>query len=410
MDIKGQPFDYMQYMYSFVQNPIIRGCIRFNGKLQDSKLRHAIEKLALTYPILLCKYKVQKGTWVTDSHASCEDLLTIISAKNDFSTLEIDSLLTSLKIGIDLPLKIYWICGEEKDSLCIIASHLLCDGRGFEQLLYLLAELYSGTEIKEQINRDRSFSQVINRFSMGQKIRILCSKTQKHSSTKLHLPLNESSRTPNLITKQISISKLEQYRSCTNKYRPSINDILLAAYLLTLHDMFRWNNITIPCPVDLRKFSTDARNSICNLTGNYYCHINLNDNSTFEEICREITTQMHTQKNSNSCLKEPMLLHILYHILPLSIVKELLSRAISVPVTSYTNLGKMDEKLLVFQGVSISDTFIATADKPVPYFQLAASTYKDKCTLSVCTYASGKSFDVLCSVVDKICSVLENLT
>ena len=409
MDIKGQPFDYMQYMYSFVQNPIIRGCIRFNGKLQDSKLRNAIEKLALTYPILLCKYKVQKGTWVTDPHASCEDLLTTISAKNDFSTLEIDSLLTSLKIGIDLPLKIYWICGEEKDSLCIIASHLLCDGRGFEQLLYLLAELYSGTEIKEQINRDRSFSQVINRFSMGQKIKLLCSKTQKHSSTKLHLPLNKSSRTPNLITKQISISKLEQYCSCTNEYKPSINDILLAAYLLTLHDMFQWNNITISCPVDLRKFSPDARNSICNLTGNYYCHVNFNDNSTFEEICREITTQMHTQKNSNSCLKEPMLLHILYRMLTLSIVKELLSRAISVPVTSYTNLGKINEKLLVFQGVSISDTFIATADKPVPYFQLAVSTYKDKCTLSVCTYASGKSFDVLCSVVDKICSVLENL-
>ena len=205
MDIKGQPFDYMQYMYSFVQNPIIRGCIRFNGKLQSSKLRHAIEKLASTYPILLCKYKVQKGTWVTDPHASCKDLLITIPAKNDFSTLENDSLLTSLKIGIDLPLKIYWICGGEKDSLCIIASHLLCDGRGFEQLLYLLAELYSGTEIKKQINTDRSFSQAINRFSMGQKIKILCSKTQKHSSTKLHLPLNENSRTPNLITRQISI-------------------------------------------------------------------------------------------------------------------------------------------------------------------------------------------------------------
>ena len=244
---------------------------------------------------------------------------------------------------------------------------------------------------------------------MGQKIKILCSKTQKHSSTKLHLPLNENSRTPNLITRQISISKLEQYHSCTNEHKPSINDILLAAYLLTLHDMFQWNNITIPCPVDLRKFSTDARNSICNLTGNYYCHINFNDNSTFDEICREITAQMHKQKNSSSCLKEPMLLHILYRILPLSIVKELLARAISVPITSYTNLGKMDEKLLVFQGVSITDAFIATADKPVPYFQLAVSTYKDKCTLSVCTYASGKSFNVLCSVVDNICSVLEKL-
>ena len=409
MELKGQPFDYMQYIYSFVQKPIIRGCIRFNGKLQGSKLRRAIEKLASIYPILLCRYKVQKGTWVTDPHTSCEDLLTTISAKNDFSTLENDSLLTSLKIGIDLPLKIYWICGEEKDSLCIIASHLLCDGRGFEQLLYLLAELYSDTEIKEQINTDRSFSQAINRFSMGQKIKILCSKTQKHSSTELHLPLNESGRTPNLITRQIGISKLEQYRSYNNEYKPSINDILLAAYLLTLRDMFQWNNITIPCPVDLRKFSTDTRNSICNLTGNYYCHINFNDNNTFDEICREITTQMHTQKNSNSCLKEPMLLHILYRILPLSIVKELLSKAISVPVTSYTNLGKIDEKRLVFQEIPISDAFIVTADKPVPYFQLAASTYRDKCTLSACTYASGKSFDLLCSIVNNIRNMIEDL-
>ena len=53
--------------------------------------------------------------------------------------------------------------------------------------------------------------------------------------------------------------------------------------------------------------------------------------------------------------------------------------------------------------------FKSTADKTVPYFQLAASTYKDKYTLSVRTYASGKSFDLLCSVVDNICSALENL-
>jgi len=53
--------------------------------------------------------------------------------------------------------------------------------------------------------------------------------------------------------------------------------------------------------------------------------------------------------------------------------------------------------------------FKSTADKTVPYFKLAASTYKDKYTLSVRTYASGKSFDLLCSVVDNICSALENL-
>ena len=260
-----------------------------------------------------------------------------------------------------------------------------------------------------QINKDRSFSQVINGFTTLQKIKIICSKTQEHSNEKLHLPLTESSQKPNLITRQIDIPKLEQYRSCIDEYRPSINDILLSAYMLTLHEMFQWDDIIIPCPVDLRRFNADASNSICNLTGNYYCRIKFNKNSTFEEICREISAQMHIQKNNSFCLKEPLLLHILDHGLPPSIVKEILSKVISVPMTSYTNLGKIDEKRLVFQEIPISDAFIVTADKPVPYFQLAASTYRDKCTLSACTYASGKSFDLLCSIVNNIRNMIEDL-
>lgn len=409
MDIKGQPFDYMQYIYSFVQKPIIRGCIRFNGQLQESKLRHAIKALTSIYPILLCRYNVQKRTWIANPNTSYEDLLTIIHAKNDFSTFKSNPLLESLEIGVDVPLRIYWICGEKKDSLCIIASHLLCDGRGFEQILYLLAEFYSNIETRVQINKDRSFSQVINGFTTLQKIKIICSKTQEHSNENLHLPLTESSQKPNLITKQIDIPKLEQYRSCIDEYRPSINDILLSAYMLTLHEMFQWDDIIIPCPVDLRRFNADASNSICNLTGNYYCRIKFNKNSTFEEICREISAQMHIQKNNSFCLKEPLLLHILDHGLPPSIVKEILSKVISVPMTSYTNLGKIDEKRLVFQEIPISDAFIVTADKPVPYFQLAASTYRNKCTLSACTYASGKSFDLLCSVVNNIRNMIEDL-
>ena len=70
---------------------------------------------------------------------------------------------------------------------------------------------------------------------------------------------------------------------------------------------------------------------------------------------------------------------------------------------------KIDEKRLVFQEIPISDAFIVTADKPVPYFQLAASTYRDKCTLSACTYASGKSFDLLCSIVNNIRNMIEDL-
>lgn len=409
MKLYGQPFDLMQYIYGYSQKPIIRACIRFNGKLKSESLKRAVKVLSSIYPILRCKYEIKKGIWNEDS-ISYENLLTTISAKSNFSIFENDSLLSSLEIGIDRPLKIYWICGKKSDSLCIIASHLLCDGRGFEQLLYLLAELYSGKEIETQINTNRSFAQITSKFTMMQKIKILCSKTRAESmDAKLHLPLNEGGRKPRLITKQINLPKLEQYRSCVEGHRPNINDILLAAYMLTLHNMFRWNDITIPCPVDLRRFNINANNSVCNLTGNYYCHVRFSDNSTFEKVCNSISAQMCVQKNSSLCLKEPILLHILYRMLPLSILKEVLSKKISVPMTSYTNLGKIDEARLTFQEASVSDAFIVTAAKLVPYFQLAVSTYKNRCTLSACTYASGKSYDLICSVMNNICNLIEIL-
>lgn len=415
MKLKGQPFDFMQFFYGFVQKPVVRGCIRFHEKLEGKRLRDAIEALVLLYPILRCRYDMKMGVWRGPdpySKISCQEILISISAGKDFSRIENDSLLSSLEIGIDVPLKIYWICGEERDSLCVIASHLLCDGRGFEQLLYLLAELYSccPTKMQMQINTDRSFAQVTDRFTIMQKVKILFSRAQaEHADVERYLPLNESGQRPRLIVRRMSLSKLERYRSCAIEYRPSVNDILLAAYILTLHNMFGWNDMTIPCPVDLRRFNTNANSSICNLTGNYYCQIHLNGKNTFESICNKISAQMRAQKKSSLCLKEPILLHILYRMLPLSVLGKVLSSKISVPLISYTNLGKIDERRLVFRGNSVSDVFIGAAAKPVPYFQLAISTYRNQCTLSACTYARGESYDLLCSVMNNICDIIEDL-
>lgn len=173
--------------------------------------------------------------------------------------------------------------------------------------------------------------------------------------------------------------------------------------------MFGWNDITIPCPVDLRRYNTNANNSICNLTGNFYCRIHFNGNDTFEKVCNEISMQMRKQKNNIYCLKEPILLHFLYRILPRPVLQKVLLKKAPVSMLSYTNLGKIDDSRLVFSETDISDAFIVTAAKPIPYFQLTVSTYKNKCTLSICTYANKSSFDLLCSVMDNICNIIENL-
>lgn len=51
------------------------------------------------------------------------------------------------------PLKIFAVNSSENSTHCITASHLLCDGGGFKELLYLIAKLYSGEKKNFKLNR-----------------------------------------------------------------------------------------------------------------------------------------------------------------------------------------------------------------------------------------------------------------
>ncbi len=93
----------------------------------------------------------------------------------------------------------------------------------------------------------------------------------------------------------------------------------LSAYMLTLHEMFQWDDI-IPCPVDLRRFNLHASNSICNLTGNI---------TVVSSLIKIVPLKKSVVKSLHRCiynlgLKEPLLLSD--HGLPPSIVKEILSK------------------------------------------------------------------------------------
>jgi NRPS condensation-like uncharacterized protein len=55
-----------------------------------------------------------------------------------------------------------------------------------------------------------------------------------------------------------------------------------------------------------------------------------------------------------------------------------------VPVTSYSNLGVLNEERLRFAGGEIANASLATAVKRPPYYQLSLSTWRDTCTLSCC--------------------------
>lgn len=420
MKIKAQPFDTMQYFYSRVQDPLIRCCIRFDGKIEKSKVMMSIKRLMYAYPVTRCRFDLKKQEWI-ESSFSTKDYLSIIDAddilndtiyegvnysNNDTRNNIIEKqILSSVRIGIEPPVKFVLIRCHENDIICIIASHLLCDGRGFEQILYSFAEFYSRSNQDEvsDIYVRREFGQITKNISLKSKIKILHSKSLPiPDGVKEELPLMGKSGEAKLLIRQLDsviFSKIHDYAKSNGA---SINDVILTAYVKSLHDLLGWNGVSIPCPVDLRRFSNNSNSSVCNLTGNYYCRVKVSTDETFDELLKDISMQMRRQKQDTNCLKDPLLFHLLYHLLPNKILEKIFFKIASVPKLSYTNLGKIDEKKLIFANVPVKEAFIATATKPVPYFQLTVSTFKNVCTLTSCTCAEGKDLDLITSLMDNI--------
>jgi NRPS condensation-like uncharacterized protein len=413
MGIKTQPFDVMQYFYSYVQPPLIRCCIRFTGKVEKGRLLIALKNILVAYPILRCRYVAEKKEWVEASF--CEnDYLSIITPDIEQEKMEMEKLMSSLHIGIDPPIRIFLICGEENDTICIIGSHLVCDGKGFEQLIYSFSKYYSSDNSAKTLDREegrRDFHQIIEKFSIYEKIKILCSKsTVSSNDTRKSIPLIGENAKPTILTRTVNADMFFKIHSFVKKHNASLNDAFLTAYARALHDQFGWDDIILPSPVDLRRFGGEqAQNSVCNLTGNYYCKVHIEQDESYEVTLKKISVQMSRQKEGNQCLKGPILFHLLYRIMPYSILKKIFFKMSPISMTSYSNLGKIDETKLFFTGVEISEAFFATAIKPIPYFQLTVSSFRNQCTFSSCSSAGERDLAVIEKLMDKIYEQFENI-
>jgi Uncharacterized protein containing a NRPS condensation (elongation) domain len=416
MKINAQPFDTMQYFYSDIQPPLIRCCIRFNGKIDKERLMIALNRVLKAYPILRCKYIANKREWA-EAEFCDNDYLTILTPDSEQETVEMEKLMSSLLIGIDPPMRIFLICGEEKDTICVVVSHLICDGRGFEQLIYRISKYYSFDDTArelacyEDICKRRDFCQITKNFSFFEKIKILCSKSVFSSNvTQKAIPLVGKNSNPTILTRTITPDMFYKLHSFAKKHSSSMNDVFLTAYVHALHKQFGWNDITIPSPVDLRRFGGEkTKESVCNLTANYYCKVHIEKNETYEATLKKISSQMSKQKAESNCLKGPILFHLLYRIIHYSILKKIFFKLSPVPVTSYTNLGKIEETKLNFTRIEIAEAFFATAIKPVPYFQLTVSTFRNQCTLSSCTYAGNRDLSIISDLMDRIYEQIEKI-
>lgn len=388
---RAEAFDIMQYFYRSVHKPLIHCFIHFTGHIDEIVLKAAVTQSLEAIPQIGCCFdtSTSRPCWRVHGFTG-EDIVKVSACQDENQKEQAMKLLSSaIDIKREPQLKIFVVKGQTCDMLSIMINHMICDGAGFKEYLYLLAGLYTKLEqhIKSSMDlayHTRSEGQLFQNLGFREKTNILFSKVKIPKQEKqIGINLEGDKRNPFFVTCQISKDKFKMIKMYTRSKGVTLNDIVIAAYIRSLSRKTGNDRIILPCPVDLRKYLSEGKpHGICNLTSNYICDITVNKKDTFYDTMMQVSHQMKKQKENKNHLKPIMLLEFVFHIVPFRILQKSFHKLFTIPVVSYTNLGIIDKKSLQFGNTDIMEAFLTGAVKYVPYFQIAISTFDDNCTIS----------------------------
>lgn len=387
---KAEAFDIMQYFYGTVHDPLIHCLIRFSAHLDEIALKKAVTLSGEVNPLIRCCFDIdQRRPCWKDHGFTGEDIVHVIEADQNAESLKMNALASSINILHEPQLKIYLIREKNFDTLCVIINHMVCDGAGLKEYLYVLSDIYTMCKRNDDSVPNLKFISRNTRclfegLCFTEKIEILFSKYDL-SNQKNQIPYNMigDRNNPFFVTLKITKQEFLLIKNYARKLEVTVNDMVLTTYARVLSKEMKRERIIIPCPVDLRRYiRSNKKHSISNFTSNFICDINITESDSFQDTLIQVSQQMKLQKLSKNCLKAVVMIEIISRLLSFNIFGKIFNKIFTMPVVSYTNLGIIDKKLLNFDQIEIIDMYITGAIKYVPYFQIAISTYDDSCTLS----------------------------
>ena len=384
-----EPFDLMQYFYRSAHDPIIHAAVRTHGRIDPDLLGQAFLLSCQTVPVVGCSFSAdgKRPRW-NPQKFSGKAFVRLIQAESDEDTAEEQFLTSTIDIAAGPQVQAGVIRKREGDTLCVRINHMVCDGGGFKEYLYLICSLYNSLcegrspHIPSPVTR--SIRPVFSAFSWPRRVRLSLPPWDIPSPAHQEgYALQGDPMHPFICVREIAAEEFRAVKRKGGETGATVNDMLLAAYARVLCRGLKREDIRIPCPVDLGKYlPAGAPRGICNLTSNYMCSLHIKADDPFETTLRQVSAQMKRQKESDGCLKPVRLLSALFTRLPFRTLRKTFDRAFTIPVISYTNLGILDENRLCLRGAEITGAYLTGAIKYVPYFQIAASTFRGRMTLS----------------------------
>jgi NRPS condensation-like uncharacterized protein len=393
-----EPYDiwfYLTYLSKEINDPLIRCRIDFDGRIDEEALKRAITLSLETAPILGCCFdgRSNRPKWVNRGFTG-EDMVRVVESGIDTESGIIRYFSAGIEVESEPLLKIYVLRKTQGDTLCVIISHIVCDGVGLKEYLYLLSGIYtelkSGREPREQFNYRRGIKPLFADIGLRERIRIQRSRgfVNAYSADGIRGQrgidfIKGGDSAAYMLKRTLPKESFYKLKSFAKERNGTINDSLLALFARAFCKNTGMASIRLPATMNLRKFIPEGvKYGVSNYAAIFLCDIPVRADDTLAQTIALISEQTREHKSGKKVLKSVLDWNLIARLIPYPRLKKLYADIITHPIVSFTNFGITDSKLLNFDALPITETYITVSIKARPYLLLAVSTFNDCCTLS----------------------------
>lgn len=348
-------------------------CMEIQGHLDAGRLKQSVSLSGKMIPELLCAYDFKKGCF-TNLGYTADDV--VIYGQEPFGSLLKQDLACSPQLRILIERK------EKQDLVTVVMSHILADGQGFLQYLYLLSLLYNDGRPDKNIQNIRDISPLLKNIGNP------AAKEQTKHHKNISIPPLRPEKSGNsffCLTSRIPAEIMAALHHKAKRHGATLNDVFMTAYARVIARMKNINALVLPCPADLRKFHPGMENAltVANMTGIYRkITVEIPPASTFAMTLQQVHIEIELQKSRYLCFEGIKALNKAFHRVPRALLGQAIKASYRLLPVSYTNVGIINDKKLFFRDCTISDCFFTGTYRTAPDFQLTVSTYKNVCTLN----------------------------
>lgn len=375
--MKCTSFDFVSAVHRDRVSPFLYCHLEVDGHIDIDRMKTAVQQSGKYVPEIFCTFDFRFYCF-REAGFTADDVFIEKAQETAWEKQWDLSKNTQLKISIKH--------GEGTDKLTVGMSHVLSDGRGFLQYLYLLSALYNGSFSDREIKNCRNILPSLKHI----RVRTPTQQTMQEMKRKQIKPLSlcpyPSADTLFSVTETLTKEEFTALHGKARRGKVSLNDVFLAAYARVIGKSQDIPVVVLPCPADLRNlWSGKPALTVANMTGLYRrLTVEVKPEYTFDMVLLQVHLEMKMQKERFRCLESLWKLEYAFRKLPLGLLEKIVRRQYPLLPVSYTNFGNIEEQLLRFGEHSVKNCYLTGTYRQWPDFQLSVSSFQNQCTLN-CT-------------------------